>query len=445
MDAAAVRTLVQEAVQAAIEATRVPPPPPRVIPFAVTPAGAGNTAWDFTSSTGLKIFVASTAPFSKPYDGEEADLRDFLRKILHRAETYGWTQIFFIADGAGVIRNLTKEHGCLELTNVQAAAVTNLRGTGRPHQASECLRQLIIGSVTASIADKLYHRRANYTINAAAAAVDGNPPPAPIMKEDGTCMLYELTTLVSVETRATVAIITKKLSNLDMIMEEKKSNVEAFNAAVNDLVAALHARAATVPPMVTALFDGYSMCQDSIFVKYIARKQEEYEDGTINMTPERLMSLVLEKYKILVSKKAWMKKTEEEMEIMVLKAEISQLRKKPSASGSAQPKKATTPRQGKDDDKYAWKQVAPKDGEPHDKTVNGKEYIYCPHHETTKWVLKVNNKGIEHRTGYSKLKDSSTSGSSGTGSDGSMAAALANATEEIGSNTHQQEAVEENT
>ncbi|CAB9526634.1 unknown protein [Seminavis robusta] len=444
MDAAAVRTLVQEAVQAAIEATRIPPPPPRVVPFAVTPAGAGDAAWDFTSSTGLKIFVASTAPFAASYDGNESELRDFLRKILQRAQTYGWTQIFFIADDAGVVRNLTKEHGCLTLANVQTAAIANLRGTGRPHQATECLRQLIVGSVSAAIADKLYHRRANYTINAAAAAGEGEAIPAPIMKEDGTCMLYELITLVSVETRATVAIITKKLANLDVIMSEQKSNVEGFNSVVNDLVAALHARAATVPPLVTALFDGYAMCQDSIFVKYIARKQEEYEDGSINMTPERLMNLALEKYKILVSKKAWMKKTEEEMEIMVLKAEISQLRKTPSATGSSQQKKAATPRQGKDDDKYAWKQVAPKAGEPQEKKVNGKEYIYCPHHQTTKWVLKVNNKGVEHRTGCSKLKESSSDANDGT--NGSMAAALANATEEIGSNTHQQEeAVEENT
>ncbi|CAB9515892.1 hypothetical protein SEMRO_745_G196340.1 [Seminavis robusta] len=215
MDPAAVHTLVQEAVQAAIEATRIPPPPPRVIPFAVTPAGAGDAAWDFTSSTGLKIFVASIAPFAGLYDGNESELRDVLRKILQRAQTYGWMQIFFIANDAGVVRNLATEHGCLTLATIQTAAITNLRGTGRPHQATECLRQLIIGSVSAAIADKLYHHRANYTVNAAAAAGEGEAVPAPTMKEDGTCMLYELTTLVSVETRAMVAIILKKLANLD--------------------------------------------------------------------------------------------------------------------------------------------------------------------------------------------------------------------------------------
>ena len=28
---------------------------------------------------------------------------------------------------------------------------------------------------------------------------------------------------------------------------------------------------------------------------------------------------------------------------------------------------------------------------------NGKDYIYCPHHGDTKWVLKVNREGLNHK------------------------------------------------
>ena len=34
-------------------------------------------------------------------------------------------------------------------------------------------------------------------------------------------------------------------------------------------------------------------------------------------------------------------------------------------------------------------------GEPQAKTVNNKDYIYCPHHSDTKWVLKVNSEGTD--------------------------------------------------
>jgi hypothetical protein len=43
--------------------------------------------------------------------------------------------------------------------------------------------------------------------------------------------------------------------------------------------------------------------------------------------------------------------------------------------------------------------VSPKAGEPDFKTVNGRKYIYCPHHQITKWVLEVNQHGVTHRTG----------------------------------------------
>jgi hypothetical protein len=41
---------------------------------------------------------------------------------------------------------------------------------------------------------------------------------------------------------------------------------------------------------------------------------------------------------------------------------------------------------------WAWKDIAPKTGEALHKTVLGKEYVYCPNHATTKWVLASKHK-----------------------------------------------------
>eukprot|EP00797_Seminavis_robusta_P026615 Sro487_g152930.1 n/a (451) ;mRNA; f:41328-42680 len=437
MDPAAIQALVQAAVAAAllnpavINAIRPPAAPaPVPVPFSITPAGAGNTPWDFTSANGIKIFMASTAPLSVAYDGNENGLRDFLRKIFQRAESFGWVAILMVNDANGVSRDITTQHGCLKLEDVQAHAITYLRLQQREHQASACLRKLLLGSLVPKLADRLSTRSENYTVNAAAAAQQNQPAPAPIMKEDGTCMLFELIKMVSVDTRATVTIINKRLNNLESVMEEVKSNVEEFNAAVDDLISQLEARSVPVPPMLENLFDGYSNCADLKFVKYIAWKQIAYEDGTIDLDHTELMKIALERYKVLVDRKLWLKKTEQEMEILTLKAEIVELKRPGSSAkkaGAANPGKAT-PAKGKTDDKYAWKQIAPKDGEAQEKTVGGKEYVFCPHHNTTKWVLKVNDKGIVHRTGCTKMKEAQA-GSSAGGKNKTSAAALANAFE----------------
>ncbi|CAB9528229.1 unknown protein [Seminavis robusta] len=363
----------------------------------------------------------------------------FLRQIWQRAESFGWVSILLVADANGTVRNITNQHGCLTKSNVRNHAVTYLRQQGRKHQASVCLRKLIMGSITSRMADRLITRRIDYTVNAAPAAAQPDAaPPAPIMKEDGTCMLFQLIRMVSVETMTTIAIITKKLNNLEHIMETAKSNVELFNTMVEDLITQLQARSAQVPPMIANLFDGYANCTDSAFVKYMETKRDSYEDGTLLLDNHgSIMIIALEKYKIMVDRKIWLRKSEEQMEIMTLKAEVTKLRGKPNSKPTSSKKPPSKGKKGKDDDKFAWKLVSPKEGDPQQKTVNGKKYIYCPYHQTTKWVLEVNNKGVVHRTGCEKMKEALTSNKATEGTDDktSEAAALTNAIEDAGTNT----------
>jgi hypothetical protein len=110
-----------------------------------------------------------------------------------------------------------------------------------------------------------------------------------------------------------------------------------------------------------------------------------------------LMQVALEKFKVLTDKGAWMVKSEQELEFIALKAwKIEQTGKKPPAN---RPAKVESDGTKKKADKFAWKLVSPKAGEPDAKTVNGKKYIYCPHHGQTRWVLEVNHSGVTHRTG----------------------------------------------
>jgi hypothetical protein len=429
--------MIQQAVAQAIAnlpapaAPVAPAAPAAVAAFAINPAGVGNAPWDFQSSQGLRVYSAVTTPIEPAFDGSEAKLVHFLMKIWSRAQAYGFLSILQVLDDQNVVRDLTREWGCLTTGNVQAAAIDYLRLQERSHQASEMLRVLILASVEGRIVSRLLHRKDQFTVDIAL------PNAVAELKEDGPCMLFELIKMVSVETRATVGNIMRQINNLQDIMEVKQNNIESFNAAVEDLIDGLNARRAPVPDLLTNLFAGYKNCSDTTFVKYIDRKEEEYEDGTIAFDGPQLMQMALEKYKNMVAKKQWLQKTGAELEFIAMQSELKQLRQNPPA------KKKATPGQGSGKDtkteaggknrntgKFAWKGLAPKAGEPHEKTVNGKPYIYCPHHGDTKWVLKVNQAGVEHRTGCSKMAEANAAANRGGAVD-ALTAAVANIEEVV--------------
>lgn len=126
------------------------------------------------------------------------------------------------------------------------------------------------------------------------------------------------------------------------------------------------------------------------------------------------MTLGLEKYKIIG--RDWLKKSDEELEFIAMRAELKHLKQNPARKAARTTNTRTTGSSGKsapatgsgsnrNTGKFAWKGVAPKAGESHEKKVDGKDYIYCPHHESTCWVLKINRQGIEHKTGCRKMAE----------------------------------------
>jgi len=103
-------------------------------------------------------------------------------------------------------------------------------------------------------------------------------------------------------------------------------------------------------------------------------------------TNTELMTLALEKCKNLNEKKLWKKKLKNKLEfiaLMALKAELLAAKKKlvqnPPQKQQPKSKKGLI-----NDGTWAWKLMTPETGEPHTKSLQGKDYIYCPHHGETK-------------------------------------------------------------
>jgi hypothetical protein len=150
---------------------------------------------------------------------------------------------------------------------------------------------------------------------------------------------------------------------------------------------ALNARGETTSDLLTNLFKGYAACSDKTFVRYIADKQAEYEEGK-NFDPIELMVMAETKYKILKTKEIWEAPSEEESKLIALEARFAELKKKyANKYGQSKEKKhADAPKKKVRKSKYAPKpdflRKAPADMEiSKPKEWNGAKWYWC--HQST--------------------------------------------------------------
>ena len=127
------------------------------------------------------------------------------------------------------------------------------------------------------------------------------------------------------DTNATTASIRKKLSSLDSYILTIGSDITRFNGYVRLLVDSLAARGETSTDLLSNLFKGYQAASDKVFVSYIERKLEKYEEGR-SIAPETLMQLSNNKYKLLKEAGVWDAPSIQEEKILALQAEMKQMK-----------------------------------------------------------------------------------------------------------------------
>jgi hypothetical protein len=378
MDAEAVQAVVQAAVAAAVQTVMTAQAAaggPLPVVFAITPGVINaDTLWNYGTSEGRKDFIASTLPLSPLYDGNAGGLKITLKMIDGRGEAFGWgAQLLTVPDSNGVGRKLTTQYGMLTLANVRAHAATYVGTETRTYQASKQLATCIEASLTKSIHLKLMLRAADYTINGI---------------EEGACMLKTLISVVSIETRATVSCVRTALKSLPSLMDDMNSDITLFNVAVGELIDKLNSMDETSDDLLNHLFEAYQTVADKKFVDYIAEKESKWEDNSIeDLLPATLMTMAEDKFKTLTQKKLWNKPSKEEENIVALKAEIVHLVALQATVKTGKDPKAKKRKEAE----WAWKLVAPTGTQPKEKSSKGKDYVYCPFHESTKWVLKGNH------------------------------------------------------
>jgi hypothetical protein len=151
----------------------------------------------------------------------------------------------------------------------------------------------------------------------------------------------------------------------------------------------LFARGETTQDLMVNLFKGYNKASDKTFRDYISKKEDLYEEGG-PITTDALMTYALTKFQTLTDKGVWNEPDAADEKLVALQAEVSRLKKRGAPPASS---KKPVREKSKGDyssrapvkkvavkDKPAWMTAAPTRSEPHVKTVNGKEYCWCPKH-----------------------------------------------------------------
>jgi hypothetical protein len=382
------------ATNAAVAATaafvRLPPtgapnPETAALIFALSPAMANAGAFlNLSTSTGAKLFKIGAAPLSTSFDFvDPSDLQVFLDLLKTKAKVQGWSRIFTVPveiDGVTTNHSLLHNYGVIPLASVVSDALTYVNAESKVTQDPFMLLQCIFALLDTEILKSVTTEAQHYHV------VDTKAPQeAPI--PCGALLLKIIVMKAHVDTRATVSFIRTALSSLDTKMMALDSDISKFNAYVKTQVIALEARGETTSDLLVNVFKGYGTAQDSEFALFIKRNKDAYDEGG-GITVTSLMDAAENKFKTRVLLKTWSAPTKEQEQILALTAQVKQLRiakAAPRKDKRTPPKDLSKTKQDREQ-KWAWKKILPKEGEPVTKVVDGKTYHLACEHHPKQWV-----------------------------------------------------------
>jgi hypothetical protein len=343
--------------------------------FALTPASAIQGVINMTTTEGRKLYSSATHKLEEDlYDCQPDGLYQFLATLHTRAQEYGWNdQIGGILqipedanDPTSDTHYLVDNYGQIPLSRIRDFDETYLDQPIRPAQDAFMLFKCLMNSISKEGKNKILIWRQQYTINEASS---------------GSLLLKIIIRESHLDTNATTSSIRTKLSNLDTYIVTIASDITKFNGYVRLLIDSLAARGETSNDLLTNLFKGYGAATDRIFVDYIGRKKEKYEEGE-DVSADALMEQANSKYKLMKENASWNAPSEQEEKILALMSEVRNLKKSkrkdaPYKKGD-KPDKGKSYQNGKKAAKPSWfdKEPSPEQiSKP--KEWNGKTWYYC--------------------------------------------------------------------
>jgi hypothetical protein len=353
-----------------------PVAPPQVPPvaFALTPARVTNTVLDYNNNVAIKIYKSAVQPLSTAFDVDSEGLNIFLAALYSKAREYGWDTILEIPRDLQAplidLGNILTNYGEFDLEHLRAFVSTYVATPTRVAQDSIMLYECIWNTLSKIGRSKVWIWKEEFYINAIPS---------------GVLLLKIVIRESHIDTNATVRHLREKISSLDTFIATIGHDVEKFNAHVITVINGLKARGHTSQDVLANLFKAYKAVPDKEFVRYIKEKEDSYDDGT-DITVEALMLRAADKFKRMVEAKEWKAPSPEQEKIIALEAAIKKLTiKQPKANPTSNSPNVNQKKNSKsgssDRSKPQWMTKAPTTGSPQSKTVDGKEYFWCPKHK----------------------------------------------------------------
>ena len=288
--------------------------------FALTPAVAVIGVIDYKTTEGRKLYAHATYKLDEElYDCKPDGLYQFLQALSNRAQEYGWNH-----NDSGILNiptnplapesekaYLIDNYGMISLEQIREFEETYMNLPIRPSQDNYMMYKCLMNSISKEGKNKILIWKKQYTVGSLSS---------------GNLLLKIIVRESHLDTNATTASIRKKLSSLNDYIVTIGCDITRFNGYVRLLIDSLSARGETTQDLLTNLFKGYQAATDKVFVSYIGRKLEKYEEGE-DITSESLMQLGDNKYKLLKEGGLWNAPSDEEEKILALQTEVKKLQK----------------------------------------------------------------------------------------------------------------------
>ena len=304
------------------------PQPPAPVPFGLTPGLAYQGAIDFTTKAGAVFCAHATEKLDEDLcDCSPDGFYQFMQSCKTRAEACGWNgpngvlQVPVDDTPNAPTLSMLEEHGQFDLARITEHEKERVNQRDRAAQDDRMLCECLNDSISLDGKKKLYLHRDEYVIEPVPALPGNQKIPS------GLCFLKVLVRESHLDTNATTSMIRQKLSDLDSYINVVGNDISKFNGHVKMSLDTLASRGETTQDLLTNLFKGYGACSDKTFVDYIAKKQDECDEGK-EMTAPRLMQLADTKCRTMKDKEIWEAPSESEEKILALEARLADLKKK---------------------------------------------------------------------------------------------------------------------
>lgn len=358
--------------------------PPDPIPDMLTP-GDFLGPINMRSTDGIKLNKQAIAALSITITDNYLMLSTVTYAINIRADVVGWytAGVFTVATANGP-RDLMDQKAQITKAELDAHVEMYINTSNRMAQSAKQLAQMLDASMDPQLKIRVMSRRPEFTYQTTAGPEI----------EDGVAMLYLLFGIIDVSTEAKVANIERQLETNKLVdkLQELDYDIPAFNLHLRECIRMLVCCGEREPNMVSKLFTVLKGTPDGAFADTMKFQESQWESHRATFTNSQLMVEAEDKYNTIVQKGEWKATSKLDEHVIALVAAQLQTQKQPATvkaapnSGNGGGRNRASANLEGD---YAWKKVAPKPGEPTEKTWRKKVYIYCPHHGELKWVLKT--------------------------------------------------------